>query len=63
MFESFETIKIFAQITFYQAHLAKCWQAWRYARTLEAQNEYWKAIEYCYRKLDALGALGEPSDL
>ena len=50
------------QIAYWQGYLKQSWGIFYADTDLDQMEEDLKAIAYCYRKLDALGALGAPSD-
>ena len=57
-----ENLTALMQICYWQGYLKQSWRLFYADTDLEQMEEDLKAVAYCYHKLDALGALGAPSD-
>ena len=57
-----EHVKTLQEIVYWNNQLAKAWFLFSIQDRLIVMDNYMRHIGYCYKRLDALGALGVPSD-
>lgn len=57
-----DSLKNTQQIRVWNRNLARSWDLFYTAPDMRGSLESMMMIEHCYRKLDALGALGVPSN-